>query len=81
MAIYKHANYFTKSNELTFDNQHLPGSPTPFSGVYRCLGCGREIVSEEHKPFPPQNHHQHTANQGPIRWRLIVFADHRPKAA
>jgi hypothetical protein len=27
--------------------------------------------------LPPQNHHQHGAHQGPIRWQLIVFAVHR----
>jgi hypothetical protein len=29
--------------------------------------------------LPPQNHHQHTQQQGAIRWRLAVIADHEPK--
>jgi hypothetical protein len=43
------------------------------------MGCGREDVSEKGKPFPPQNHHQHTLAQGLIRWRLIVYSDRDPK--
>jgi hypothetical protein len=29
--------------------------------------------------LPPQNHHQHSAAQGHIRWRMIVYADHQTK--
>jgi hypothetical protein len=79
MAIYKHIQHLSHSNEDEFDKEHGPGSTTPLSGIYRCMGCGREVVSEEGKPFPPQNHHQHSFQQGSIRWKLIVFADHRPK--
>jgi hypothetical protein len=49
------------------------------SGIYRCMGCGREVASNESEPLPPQNHHQHNQNQGSIRWKLIVYADHREK--
>jgi hypothetical protein len=79
MALYKYSNYITQSNDASFDSVHQPGYTTPFSGVYRCEGCGREIVSEGNKPFPPQNHHQHTTAQGAIRWRMVVYADHNPK--
>ena len=79
MASYKYDQYLIKSTSDAFDGEHKPGGSTPFSGIYRCLGCGREIVSEEAKPFPPQNHHQHTTQQGSIRWRLITYADHKPK--
>lgn len=79
MAIYKHGQYLKQSVETIFDTDHLPGQKPPVSGIYRCMGCGREIVAEEAKIFPPQNHHQHATNQGSIRWRLIVFADHRAK--
>lgn len=79
MAIYKDSTILTHSVDQNFDSVHQPGSATPFSAVYRCVGCGREIVSEEGRPFPPQNHHQHTQAQGAIRWRMVVYADHRPK--
>jgi hypothetical protein len=79
MAIYKHATYLTKSEDAAFDPNHSPGTPAPFSGIYRCMGCHREVASNEGQPLPPQNHHQHTQAQGTIRWRLVVYADHKPK--
>jgi hypothetical protein len=79
MALYKYGAYLTQSQHESFDRDNHPGALTPFSGVYRCMGCGREIVSESNKPFPPQNHHQHTPAQGHIRWRMVCYADHQPK--
>jgi len=79
MALYKHSSFFTHSTNSGFDTISAPGTATPYSGIYRCAGCGRELVSEESKPFPPQNHHQHTIAQGTIRWRLVAYADHKPK--
>ena len=72
MAIYKHANYLQQSNHAAYDAIHQAGSATPYSGIYRCEGCGENAVSTHGHPLPPQNHHQHTAAQGAIRWRLIV---------
>ena len=79
MALYKNAGNLGQSQDAVFDGIHHPGQATPRSGIYRCSGCGREIVSEENRPLPPQNHHQHTVAQGAIRWQLIVYADHKPK--
>ena len=79
MAIYKYSHYLVQSEETFYDQVLSPGAQTSFPGIYRCEGCGRELVSEHPKPLPPQNHHQHTVAQGNIRWRLIVRADHRPK--
>jgi hypothetical protein len=79
MAIYKNSAFLTQSTDSQFESVHQPGSTTPFSAIYRCAGCGREIVSEENRPFPPQNHHQHTSAQGTIRWQMAVYADHKPK--
>jgi hypothetical protein len=79
MAIYKYNVFLTRSDEAIFDDAFPPGAATPHSGIYRCEGCGREIVSEQNNPFPPQNHHQHNATQGDIQWRLIVYADHELK--
>jgi hypothetical protein len=79
MATYKYSYYIDLSNSEEFDKTHNPGDTTPNSGIYCCEGCGREIVSERNQSFPPQNHHQHSYQQGSIRWRLAVYADHHPK--
>ena len=79
MAIYKYQSFLTKSDEVVYDNLYKPGATAPHSGIYRCHGCGREVASNEGQPLPPQNHHQHSTSQGDIRWRLIVYADHREK--
>jgi hypothetical protein len=79
MALYQYDAFISKTaNDKDFDFLHKPGSATPFSGIYRCHGCGREVVSEHNKPFPPQNHHQHAVGQGAIEWRLIVWANGNP---
>jgi len=72
MAIFKYAQYLEQSSHAAYDQIHLPGGPTPYSGIYRCEGCGINDVSTQGHPLPPQNHHQHSAAQKAIRWRLIV---------
>jgi hypothetical protein len=72
MAYYKHSRFLASNNNQAFDNTSSPGATTPYSGVYRCEGCGHEIASNQGNPLPPQNHHQHNYAQGSIRWRLIV---------
>lgn len=79
MATYKHGQYLQQNNSDAFDQENPPGHAAPFSGIYRCMGCGREIASNEKQPLPPQNHHQHGQHQGSIRWKLITYADHQPK--
>lgn len=54
---------------------YTPGKKVPVSGIYRCLGCKREIAANQNDPFPPQNHHQHELNKGDIRWKLNVRAN------
>ena len=41
------------------------------------MGCGREVVGIEGQPLPTFSHHEHRMSEGPIRWRLGVYADHR----
>lgn len=72
MAVYKYSQHLQQSNHQAFDQIHRPGDVTPFSGIYRCEGCGKNEVSASGHPLPPQNHHQHTPSQGSIRWRLAV---------
>jgi len=79
MATYQNAQCLTRIEHQAFDTVYLPGQAPPFSGIYRCVGCGREVVGEQARQLPPQNHHQHTPQQGIVRWLLIVYADHTPK--
>ena len=72
MANYKYTQFLNQTNHQAFDSFHRPGTPTPYSGIYRCEGCGLNEVSTYSHPLPPQNHHQHTISQGAISWRLIV---------
>jgi hypothetical protein len=75
MASYKNSSILHKSESEEFDKSHNPGSITPHSGIYRCVNCNHEIVSEGGKRFPPETHPLHPANL-PIIWRLAVFAMH-----
>ena len=81
MAWYKYGNYLTQYTESgnAYDIDHEPGTSAPFAGIYRCMGCHREIGIALGHTLPPQGHHQHAPAQGRIRWRLIVYADHNPK--
>ena len=78
MALYKYPQYLNQSTDAAFDKEHTPGQAVPHSGIHRCMGCGREIAANANDPFPPQNHHQHSAEQGSIRWRLVVYAQGDP---
>lgn len=71
-ALYKHAEFLQKSDNPALDQIYEAGIQTPYSGIYRCEGCGRCLTSVSPYRLPPQNHHQHTAQQGRISWRLIV---------
>jgi hypothetical protein len=79
MALYKYGQYLAQNNGSLFDQENSPGTAAPRSGIYRCMGCGREVASNEGQPLPPQNNHQHGSNQGSIRWKMIVYADHSEK--
>ena len=72
MAVYKYAQLLEQSPNAAFDAVLSPATPAPHSGIYRCEVCGMNEVSTLGHPLPPQNHHQHAPNLGPIRWRLAV---------
>lgn len=71
MAVYQYAKFLEQYTSTAFDDLHLPGTSTPYSGIYRCESCGVNEVSTHTHPLPSQNHHQHNP-AAPIRWRLIV---------
>ena len=81
MALYKYLTHLYKyggQSHENFDDVYSPGGTVPWSGIYRCVGCGREVVHTIGKPLPPQNHHQHASSQGEIKWRLIVTDSPEP---
>lgn len=79
MALYKYGNYLTQSMDGAFDTDYGPGTAAPHAGIYRCMGCHREIGIAGRHLLPPQQHHSHTAAQGHVRWRMIIWADHKGK--
>lgn len=72
MALYKYRDFIEPSSDAAFDQVCEPGTAAPWPGIYRCEGCGHEIAIAQGHMLPPQNHHQHTYQQGRIRWRLVV---------
>jgi hypothetical protein len=81
VAWYKNPAFLKQSAGTPYDVDHPPGNPAHYAGIYRCMGCGREIAIAYNHALPPQNHHQHSVAEGAIRWRLAVWADHRPASA
>ena len=80
MALFKYPNQFKQDQSTAFDQIHRPGQLTPYSGIYRCQGCGVEIVSEYNKPFPPTRScplHHPNGKSGTVTWRLVAFAEHK----
>jgi hypothetical protein len=77
MAAYKYRHLLSTSEDLVFDHDHSLGAAAKLSGIYRCPACGREAVVREGEAFPAD--HTHAVTEGPVRWRLLVYADHRAK--
>lgn len=76
MAWFKYDRFLKRfgGNGTAYDDIHVPGTATPYSGIYRCTACDVEIVSEYGKPFPPT--HAKAAASHLIRWQMAVYADH-----
>lgn len=81
MATYQYSEFVFQVGNEAFDKIGAPGVPAQWSGIYRCSGCGREEVVRAGKPLPSDIHHPHSADHGPVLWRLIVYADQKPKAS
>jgi hypothetical protein len=72
MALYKHAQFITLSDDKAFDTLLEPGVAATWPGIYRCHACGHEIAIAGTHTLPSQNHHQHKPGIGSIQWRLVV---------
>jgi hypothetical protein len=72
MADYKYLHYLTRLADARFDPAHPAGETTLHSGIYKCQGCGCEVMSNMGESLPSENHHQHAPDQDAIAWRLIV---------
>jgi hypothetical protein len=72
MAQYRYLHFLSHSADPKFESAHPPGTTTPQTGIYKCQGCGTEIVSNAGDPLPPSTHHQHSLAQGGISWWLAV---------
>jgi hypothetical protein len=74
VALYKYTAYVKLDRDPAFETDHAPGSVAPKMGIYRCLGCGREVVADRGAALPPQTHHAHERAQSDMKWRLAVAA-------
>lgn len=78
MTLFRRSNDIEVSVSSEFDREYSPGDAPHHSGIYRCRGCGCEVVAEGRKPLPLEKHPQHSPAQGTIRWRLAVAAQPDP---
>ena len=74
MAQYKYPQNLNQSTSAAFDTRYAPGTKAENPGIYRCAGCGDEIIVNKGQTLPAQNHHPHTRGEGKLEWQLLVFA-------
>lgn len=72
MAHYQNASFLIQSQHIKFDKTYPSGTNVPDAGIYRCKGCGHEIVIAKGQALPMQNRHQHAFEFGTVSWQLIV---------
>jgi hypothetical protein len=78
VTLFRRSNDVEVSTSSAFDKEYKPGEASSHSGIYRCRGCGCEIIAEAFEPLPLENHPKHSPAQGTIRWRLAVAAQPDP---
>jgi len=67
MAFYKEEKYLKQIDHEAFDTTMRPGEEVQYSGIYKCINCGKEVASNEGDGLPPQNHGQHEPQRVPGR--------------
>ncbi len=78
MTRFRRSNDIEVSISPEFDNEYNSGEAPDHPGIYRCGGCGCEVVADGFTPLPLENHPRHSEAQGRIRWRLAVAAQKQP---
>ena len=78
MTRFRRSNDIEVSISPEFDREYSPGETPHHPGIYRCSGCGCEIIAEASNPLPSENHPRHLPTQGKIRWRLAVAVQKEP---
>jgi len=73
MAVYQDSSFLIRSDHFDFNVRRAPGTSASVSGIYRCVGCGQEIVAKKGQLLPEYEEHIHGFELGPPRWQLIVF--------
>jgi hypothetical protein len=77
VTLFRRSNDVEISISPDFDKEYGPGEAPKHAGIYRCRGCGCEVVADASKPLPFE-HPRHSPMQGAIRWRLAVAAQREP---
>jgi hypothetical protein len=72
MAVYKYAYFLIPTKNARFDHIYPAGAKSPLDGIYRCEGCGREVIAKGALALPGSDHHHHAPEQGTVRWRLVI---------
>ena len=78
MTRFRRSNDIEVSISPEFDKEYKPGEIPNDPGIYRCDGCGCELVAEASNPLPLDNHPKHSPAQGAVRRRLAVAAQKEP---
>lgn len=72
MAQYQDISFLFQSPHPVFDIKYPPGAIVSASGIYRCNGCGYEIVIVKGGALPSDSEHGHDFELGFGSWQLIV---------
>jgi hypothetical protein len=75
MSLCRDIRLINRSRNTAFDAKIVAEMAAPWSGIYRCPGCGREVVARKGETLPPASHHHHDITQGDVRWQLVVAAE------
>lgn len=73
MAVYQDSSFLIRCDHFDFNVKRAPGTSASASGIYRCIGCGQEIVAKKGQLLPEHEEHIHGFEFGRPRWQLIVF--------
>lgn len=71
MAYYQNANSLIQLSDPRFDKTFRADETVDFAGIYKCVGCNREIAVDYR--FPSEEQHPHSESEGEVLWKLIVW--------